>query len=77
MRALKAAAPMALQQTYAQLVIAEQMLADGRPHLLGGAPCLSDCALYNPVWFIKALGRRQAGRAARPAAADRGLVRNG
>lgn len=51
--ALKAAAPMALQQTYAQLVIAEQMLADGRPHLLGGAPCLADCALYNPVWFIK------------------------
>lgn len=51
--ALKAAAPMALQQTYAQLVIAEQMLADGRPHLLGDAPCLADCALYNPVWFIK------------------------
>lgn len=51
--ALKAAAPMALQQTYAQLAIAEQMLADGRPHLLGDAPCLADCALYNPVWFIK------------------------
>ncbi len=51
--ALKAAAPMALQQTYAQLVIAEQMLADGRPHLLGAAPSLADCALYNPVWFIK------------------------
>ncbi len=51
--ALKAAAPMALQQTYAQLVIAEQMLADGRPYLLGAEPCLADCALYNPVWFIK------------------------
>ena len=51
--ALKAAAPTALQQTYAQLVIAEQMLADGRPYLLGDEPCLADCALYNPVWFIK------------------------
>ncbi len=51
--ALKAAAPMALQQTYAQLALAEQMLADGRPYLLGDAPCLADCALYNPVWFIK------------------------
>jgi glutathione S-transferase len=51
--ALKAAAPVALQQTYAQLALAEQMLADGRPYLLGDAPCLADCALYNPVWFIK------------------------
>ena len=33
--------------------LAEQMLADGRPYLLGDAPCLADCALYNPVWFIK------------------------
>jgi glutathione S-transferase len=29
------------------------MLVDGRPYLLGDAPCLADCALYNPVWFIK------------------------
>ena len=29
------------------------MLADGRPYLLGDEPCLADCALYNPVWFIK------------------------
>ena len=50
---LKAAAPMALQQTYAQLVLAEEMLADGRPYLLGTAPSVADCALYNPVWFIK------------------------
>lgn len=50
---LKAAAPMALQQTYAQLVLAEEMLADGRAYLLGAAPSLADCALYNPVWFIK------------------------
>lgn len=51
--ALKAAAPMAMQQTFAQLALAERMLADGRPYLLGEAPCLADCALYNPVWFIK------------------------
>ncbi len=50
---LKAAAPMALQQTYAQLVLAEEMLADGRPYLLGTTPSLADCALYNPVWFLK------------------------
>ena len=50
---LKAAAPVAAQQTYAQLVLAEEMLGDGRAYLLGAAPSLADCALYNPVWFIK------------------------
>src|SRR5215831_522174 len=50
---LKAAAPMALEQTYAHLSLAEQMLRDGRPYLLGAAPSLVDCALYNPVWFLK------------------------
>jgi len=50
---LKAAAPMAAQQTYAQLVLAEEMLGDGRAYLLGAAPSLADCALYNPVWFLK------------------------
>jgi glutathione S-transferase len=50
--ALKAAAPAARDQTYAQLVLAEQMLADGRPFLTGAAPTIADCALYNPVWFL-------------------------
>jgi glutathione S-transferase len=50
---LKAAAPMAAQQTYAQLVLAEEMLGDGRTYLMGSAPNLADCALYNPVWFLK------------------------
>lgn len=50
---LKAAAPVALQQTYAQLVLAEEMLRDGRAYLLGAEPTLADCALYNPVWFLK------------------------
>ena len=50
---LKAALPMARDQTYAQLSLAEEMLADGRKYLLGGEPTLADCALYNPVWFIQ------------------------
>jgi glutathione S-transferase len=50
---LKAAAPVALQQTYAQLMLAEEMLSDGRAYLLGREPSLADCALYNPVWFLK------------------------
>lgn len=50
---LRAAVPMARDQAYAQLSLAEAMLADGRPYLLGAAPSLADCALYNPVWFIK------------------------
>jgi hypothetical protein len=51
---LKAAAPVARDQTYAHLVLAEAMLADGRHFLLGSAPSLADCALYNPVWFLQA-----------------------
>jgi glutathione S-transferase len=50
---LKAAQPMAREQTYAQLMLAEQMLRDGRPFLLGAVPSLADCALYNPVWFLQ------------------------
>jgi glutathione S-transferase len=51
---LKAGQPFAREQTYAQLSLAEQMLRDGRPFLLGGVPSLADCALYNPVWFLQA-----------------------
>ncbi len=50
---LRAAVPMARDQAYAQLALAETMLADGRNYLLGAEPTLADCALYNPVWFIK------------------------
>jgi len=50
---LKAAVPMARDQTFAQLSLAEQILRDGRPYLLGAAPSLADCALYNPVWFLQ------------------------
>lgn len=62
--ALKEAAPAARDQTYAQLVLAEQMLADGRPFLTGTSPTIADCALYNPVWFL--LERLGAGKAVPP-----------
>jgi glutathione S-transferase len=64
---LKAAVPMARDQTYAQLAIAEQILRDGRPYLLGAAPSLADCALYNPVWFLQV----RMGQGATPAPLDR------
>jgi len=50
---LKAAAPMAREQTYAHLLFAEEMMRDGRPYLLGAVPSLADCALWNPVWFLQ------------------------
>ena len=50
---LRAALPMVRDQAYAQLSLAETMLADGRTFVLGSEPCLADCALYNPVWFIQ------------------------
>jgi glutathione S-transferase len=61
---LKQAAPFAAEQTYAQMVLAEDMLADGRPYLMGAAPTLADCAFYNPVWFLKE--RLGAGKAVPP-----------
>jgi glutathione S-transferase len=61
---LREAAPFAAEQTYAQMVLAEDMLADGRLYLLGATPTLADCALYNPVWFLKK--RMGAGKAAPP-----------
>jgi glutathione S-transferase len=64
---LKAAAPIALEQSYAHLSLAEQMLRDGRPYLLGAAPSLADCALYNPVWFLQV----RMGKGATPAPLDR------
>lgn len=51
---LKAAQPIARDQVYAHFSIAEQMLRDGRPFLLGAVPGLADCALWNPVWFLQA-----------------------
>jgi glutathione S-transferase len=64
---LKAAAPFAREQTYAHLVLAEEMLRDGRPFLLGAAASLADCALYNPVWFLQV----RMGQGDTPAPLDR------
>lgn len=50
---LRAALPVTRDQTYALLSLAGTMLSDGRKFLLGAEPCLADCALYNPVWFIQ------------------------
>jgi glutathione S-transferase len=50
---LRAALPLTRDQTYALLSLASAMLSDGRKFLLGAEPCLADCALYNPVWFIQ------------------------
>lgn len=58
---LRAALPMVRDQTYALLSLAGTMLGDGRKFLLGAEPCLADCALYNPVWFIQSqLGDKAA-----------------
>ena len=72
---LKAAVPMARDQTYAQLALAEQILRDGRPYLLGGSAQPGRLrALQSGVVPAGAHGRRREARAARPAAQDRGLV---
>jgi glutathione S-transferase len=58
---LRAALPLMRDQTYALLSLATTMLGDGRKFLLGPEPCLADCALYNPVWFIQSqLGEKAA-----------------
>jgi glutathione S-transferase len=59
---MRAALPMMRDQTYALLSLARAMLSDGRRFLLGAEPCLADCALYNPVWFIQS----QLGETAAP-----------
>lgn len=33
-----------------------QMLADGRPWLLGDAPCIADLSVYHPLWFVTRTG---------------------
>lgn len=33
-----------------------QMLVDGRPWLLGDAPCIADLSVYHPLWFITRTG---------------------
>jgi glutathione S-transferase len=59
---MRAALPIVRDQAYALMSLAETMLSDGRPFLMGGEPGLADCALYNPVWFIQ----QQVGPTASP-----------
>jgi glutathione S-transferase len=64
---LKAAVPVAREKAYVHFAIAEQILRDGRPYLLGAAPSVADCALYNPVWFLQS----RLGQESTPAPLDR------
>lgn len=50
---LRAAAPLLIDQLRPQLAWFETMLADGRAFLQGQYPTLTDCAVYNPCWFIR------------------------
>lgn len=68
---LKAAQPFAREQTYAQLQLAEEMLRDGRPFLLGAVASLADCALYNPVWFLQVRLGQTTGQGNTPSPLDR------
>lgn len=31
----------------------EQMLADGKPYLLGGLPTIADFSVYHPIWYVR------------------------
>ncbi len=50
---IKAAAGPLLTQLHPQLAWIEDMLADGRDHLLGDSPGLADLAVYHCVWFVR------------------------
>ncbi|MBM3646805.1 MAG: glutathione S-transferase family protein, partial [Alphaproteobacteria bacterium] len=43
-----------------QIAWLADMIADGRPFLLGGTPCIADFAAYHVVWFFR--GRHIDGR---------------
>ena len=43
--------PLNRQRLHAHLHWLGQMLEDGRPFLLGGAPGAADLAAYHPIWF--------------------------
>jgi len=51
--AVRKAATRNLHLVRPQLRWLADMLDDGRPYLLGGAPCIADFAAYHVVWFFK------------------------
>ncbi len=52
--AVRKAASRNLQIVRPQLKWIADMLADGRPYLLGDAPCIADFSTYSVVWFLGA-----------------------
>lgn len=54
--AVRKAAIRNLQLVKPQIAWLADMLADGRPYLLGAEPCIADFAAYHVVWFYR--GRR-------------------
>jgi glutathione S-transferase len=52
---MRAARPLLLAQLGAHLGWLAEMLADGRPYLLGTHPTGVDLSAYHPVWFIRNL----------------------
>jgi glutathione S-transferase len=51
--AVRAAATRNLHLVRPQLKWLAEMLDDGRPYLLGPAPCIADFAAYHVVWFLR------------------------
>ena len=51
--AVRKAATRNLHLVRPQIAWIAEMLADGRPYLLGDAPCIADFAVYHVVWFFK------------------------
>ena len=51
--AVRAAATRNLHLVRPQIKWLADMLADGRPYLLGDVPCIADFAAYHVVWFFR------------------------
>ena len=51
--AVRKAATRNLHLVRPQIAWIAEMLGDGRPYLLGDAPCIADFACYHVVWFFK------------------------
>jgi glutathione S-transferase len=47
--------PSKLEEIRAKLDLIERQLSDGRPFLLGDAPCLADLSVYHPIWALRTI----------------------
>ena len=52
--------PLNRQRVSAQLTVIADMLADGRPFLLGGALSAADLSAYHVLWFVRKNGGAEA-----------------